>query len=42
MTCMNRGNDTNELRVRFPQPTPRLVEWTFAEGIGYHWMAGYG
>jgi L-fucose isomerase-like protein len=32
----------NPLRVRFPQPTPRLIEWVFAEGIGHHWMAGYG
>lgn len=32
----------NPLRVRFPQPTPRLIEWIFAEGIGHHWMAGYG
>jgi L-fucose isomerase-like protein len=32
----------NPLRVRFPQPTPQLIEWIFAEGIGHHWMAGYG
>jgi L-fucose isomerase-like protein len=32
----------NPLRVRFPQPTPRLIEWIFAAGIGHHWMAGYG
>jgi L-arabinose isomerase len=32
----------NPLRVRFPQPTPQLIEWIFAEGIGHHWMASYG
>jgi len=32
----------NPLRVRFPQPTARIIEWVFAEGIGHHWMAGYG
>jgi L-fucose isomerase-like protein len=32
----------NPLRVRFPQPTPALIDWIFAEGIGHHWMAGYG
>jgi L-fucose isomerase-like protein len=32
----------NPLRVCFPQPTPRIIEWIFAEGIGHHWMAGYG
>jgi L-fucose isomerase-like protein len=32
----------NPLRVRFPQPTSALIDWIFAEGIGHHWMAGYG
>jgi L-fucose isomerase-like protein len=32
----------NPLRVRFPQPTPRIIEWVFAQGIGHHWMAAYG
>ncbi len=32
----------NPLRVRFPQPTPTIIDWIFAEGIGHHWMAGYG
>ena len=32
----------NPLRVRFPQPTPAIIDWIFAEGIGHHWMAGYG
>jgi L-fucose isomerase-like protein len=32
----------NPLRVRFPQPAARLIDWIFDEGIGHHWMAGYG
>ncbi len=32
----------NPLRVRFPVPTPRLIQWIFDQGIGHHWMAGYG
>ena len=32
----------NPLRVRFPQPTPAIIDWIFAEGIGHHWMAGCG
>lgn len=32
----------NPLRVRFPQPTSQLIDWIHAEGIGHHWMAGYG
>jgi L-fucose isomerase-like protein len=32
----------NPLRVRFPQPTPQIIDWIFAEGIGHHWMAAYG
>jgi L-fucose isomerase-like protein len=32
----------NPLRVRFRQPTPKLIDWIAAEGIGHHWMAGYG
>ncbi len=32
----------NPLRVRFPQPTPALLDWIFAQGIGHHWMAAYG
>jgi len=32
----------NPLRVRFPMPTPQLIDWIHAEGIGHHWMAGYG
>jgi hypothetical protein len=32
----------NPLRVRFQQPTADIIKWIFAEGIGHHWMAGYG
>jgi L-fucose isomerase-like protein len=32
----------NPLRVRFEQPTPQLIDWIFAEGVGHHWMVGYG
>ncbi|MGA2502015.1 MAG: hypothetical protein ABSH20_30095 [Tepidisphaeraceae bacterium] len=32
----------NPLRVRFPQPTPQIIDWIASEGIGHHWMAGYG
>ncbi|HIJ72693.1 MAG TPA: hypothetical protein HPP83_01210 [Candidatus Hydrogenedentes bacterium] len=32
----------NPLRVRFPQPTPKLIDWIHDQGIGHHWMAGYG
>lgn len=32
----------NPLRVQFECPTPRLIEWIADEGIGHHWMAGYG
>lgn len=32
----------NPLRVCFPSPVARLIEWIHDEGIGHHWMAGYG
>ena len=32
----------NPLRVRFNQPTEDVIDWIHAEGIGHHWMAGYG
>ena len=32
----------NPLRVRFKQPASRIIEWIHDEGIGHHWMAGYG
>ncbi len=38
-TMVFRGNP---LRVRFPHPTAKIIEWIHEEGIGHHWMAGYG
>jgi L-fucose isomerase-like protein len=32
----------NPLRVSFAAPTPRIIDWIHDEGIGHHWMAGYG
>ncbi|MHC4562271.1 MAG: hypothetical protein ACYS8X_05800 [Planctomycetota bacterium] len=32
----------NPLRVRFEPSTPELIDWIHAEGVGHHWMAGYG
>ena len=32
----------NPLRVRFGCPAERLIAWIHDEGIGHHWMAGYG
>jgi L-fucose isomerase-like protein len=32
----------NPLRVRFDRPVGRIIDWIFEEGIGHHWMAGYG
>jgi len=32
----------NPLRVRFSQPAEKLISWIHNEGIGHHWMAGYG
>jgi L-fucose isomerase-like protein len=32
----------NPLRVRFNGPTAHLIDWIHDEGIGHHWMAGYG
>jgi L-arabinose isomerase len=32
----------NPLRVRFAQPVERIIDWIHDEGIGHHWMAGYG
>jgi L-fucose isomerase-like protein len=32
----------NPLRVRFGSPTAQLIDWIHDEGIGHHWMAGYG
>jgi len=32
----------NPLRVRFARPVDELIEWIHQQGIGHHWMAGYG
>ena len=32
----------NPLRVQFSQRTTDLIDWIHAEGVGHHWMAGYG
>ena len=32
----------NPLRVRFRQPTSELIDWIHEQGVGHHWMAGYG
>jgi len=32
----------NPVRVRLAQPTTDLIDWIHAEGIGHHWMIGYG
>ena len=32
----------NPLRVGFGRPIAQLIEWIHDEGIGHHWMAGYG
>jgi L-fucose isomerase-like protein len=32
----------NPLRVRFAAPTPKIIDCIHDEGIGHHWMAGYG
>ena len=32
----------NPLRVRFECPTSQIIQWIYDEGIGHHWMAGYG
>jgi L-fucose isomerase-like protein len=32
----------NPLRVQFATPTAHIIDWIHAEGVGHHWMAGYG
>ncbi len=32
----------NPVRVRFARPVSELIGWIHAEGIGHHWMIGYG
>ncbi len=32
----------NPVRVKFSQPLSDVMDWIFDEGIGHHWMIGYG
>jgi len=32
----------NPLRVRFKSDYRRILDWIVEEGLGHHWMAGYG
>ncbi|MBN1554548.1 MAG: hypothetical protein JXA11_07365 [Phycisphaerae bacterium] len=32
----------NPVRVKFPVSPAALIDWIAAEGIGHHWMIGYG
>jgi len=32
----------NPLRVKFNSPVKDVIDWIFTEGIGHHWIAGYG
>lgn len=32
----------NPTRVRFERPTVELLEWIYQNGLGHHWMIGYG
>jgi L-fucose isomerase-like protein len=32
----------NPLRVQFHRPVEAIIDWIHDEGIGHHWMAGYG
>ena len=32
----------NPARVRFERPVPELIDWIHDEGLGHHWMIGYG
>jgi L-fucose isomerase-like protein len=32
----------NPLRVKFTRPVEHIIDWIHDEGIGHHWMAGYG
>lgn len=32
----------NPLRVKFACPVQEIIDWIFAEGLGHHWIAGYG
>jgi L-fucose isomerase-like protein len=47
-TLLGEATDTdmifpgNPLRVRFRSDYHRILDWIVEEGIGHHWMAGYG
>lgn len=32
----------NPVRVQFKQPTKDIIDWIYQEGIGHHWIIGYG
>jgi L-fucose isomerase-like protein len=32
----------NPVRVEFSQPTVELIDWIHEQGLGHHWMVGYG
>lgn len=32
----------NPLRVKFKNAVEDVIDWIFSEGIGHHWVAGYG
>jgi len=32
----------NPVRVRFDRPTSQIIDWIHEQGIGHHWMIGYG
>jgi L-fucose isomerase-like protein len=32
----------NPVRIKFKEPTDKVIEWIHEEGIGHHWMIGYG
>ncbi len=32
----------NPLRVKFQPPVREILAWIHAEGVGHHWLAGYG
>ena len=32
----------NPARVKFDRPVKEVIDWTFQEGMGHHWMIAYG
>ena len=32
----------NPLRVAFARPVDEIIDWIHEQGVGHHWMAGYG